>query len=177
MATMKRVKTPCEELGYKVGDKFEVLSGGHVGFENGQIVELYKDDGSKSLLFKGDNSQYKYCDGEPGAFLSLVFVKPLSKTKEPPNDQEDRIFDALEKQGHFVQTDVRQNKYLIDLKGVQVDVYDVIVALGITNPADAHAFKKIAMPGKRGLKDGIKDREEAIQALQRAIEIEKAKNV
>lgn len=66
------------------------------------------------------------------------------------------------------------SKYHREIKpGVHVDVYAVLVAFGVTNPADAHAIKKLLMPGQRGHKDAIQDREEAIASIRRAIEIEK----
>ena len=64
------------------------------------------------------------------------------------------------------------SKYHVQIKGQWVDVYDVLTAYSVTNPADAHAIKKMLCPGKRGAKDGIKDRQEAIVSLQRAIELE-----
>jgi hypothetical protein len=65
-----------------------------------------------------------------------------------------------------------RSKYHVRLAAEWVDVYDVLVAFGVTNPADQHAIKKMLMPGKRGHKDGIQDRREAIQSLHRAIELE-----
>lgn len=66
-----------------------------------------------------------------------------------------------------------RSKYHREVKpGVWVDVYSVLVAFGVTNPADAHAIKKMLLPGKRGHKDAIQDRREAIKSLQRAIELE-----
>lgn len=56
--------------------------------------------------------------------------------------------------------------------GVWVDVYDVLVAWHVTNPADAHAIKKLLMPGQRGAKSAEQDRREAIAAIYRAIELE-----
>src|SRR5690554_6203527 len=64
------------------------------------------------------------------------------------------------------------SKYHVRLKGAWCDVYDVLKAFGVTNPADQHAIKKMLMPGKRGHKGGIQDRREAIQSLHRAIELE-----
>ena len=64
------------------------------------------------------------------------------------------------------------SKYHVQIKGQWVDVYDILTAYGITNPADAHAIKKMLCPGKRGAKDGIQDRREAIASLERAIELE-----
>ena len=64
------------------------------------------------------------------------------------------------------------SKYHVLIKGQWVDVYDILSAYGVTNPADAHAIKKMLCPGQRGAKDGIQDRQEAIVSLQRAIELE-----
>lgn len=66
------------------------------------------------------------------------------------------------------------NKYHVEIHGTSVDVYDVLVAFGVTNPALAHAIKKMLKPGQRGHKDTVTDIEEAIQSLQRAKEIEEA---
>ena len=64
------------------------------------------------------------------------------------------------------------SKYHMQIKGQWVDVYDILSAYGVTNPADAHAIKKMLCPGQRGVKGGIQDRQEAIVSLQRAIELE-----
>jgi len=71
--------------------------------------------------------------------------------------------------------DAPPSKYHVLIKGQRVDVYDVLRAYGVTNPADAHAIKKMLCPGKRGVKDGIQDRTEAIVSLQRAIELEQGR--
>lgn len=67
------------------------------------------------------------------------------------------------------------SKYHRQIHGVWLDVYDILTAYGVTNPADAHAIKKMLMPGQRGEKDGIKDRREAIASIERAIRIEEEK--
>jgi hypothetical protein len=70
----------------------------------------------------------------------------------------------------------KRSKYHVQIRpGVYVDVYDVLHAFGVTNPGDQHAIKKMLMPGKRGHKDAIHDRREAIQSLERAIELEEGK--
>ena len=51
---------------------------------------------------------------------------------------------------------------------IMVDTYDMIVALGITCPAMAHAFKKIANAGKRGHKDYDTDCNEAINSIEQS---------
>ena len=58
---------------------------------------------------------------------------------------------------------------------IYVDVYDVLTAFKVINPATAHAVKKELMPGKRGAKGVIQDLTEARDSLNRAIELEKSK--
>ena len=67
------------------------------------------------------------------------------------------------------------SKYHVQIKGQWVDVYDILAAYNVTNPADAHAIKKMLCPGQRGVKGGIQDRREAIVSLQRAIELEQGR--
>ena len=69
-----------------------------------------------------------------------------------------------------------KSKYHREIKkGVFVDVYDVLSAFEVVNPAMQHALKKMLAPGKRGAKDTIQDMKEAIQSIERAIELEKEK--
>ena len=42
----------------------------------------------------------------------------------------------------------------------------------IGNPAMQHAIKKMLVPGKRGVKGTVQDMKEAIQSIERAIELE-----
>lgn len=66
-------------------------------------------------------------------------------------------------------------KYQRQCKDSVIDVYDVLQAFEVNNPAIAHAVKKLLAPGKRGVKDVIQDLEESISAILRAIELEKNK--
>lgn len=69
-----------------------------------------------------------------------------------------------------------KSKYQREIKrGVLVDVYDVLSAFEVVNPAMQHALKKMLAPGKRGAKDTIQDMKEAIQSIERAIELENDK--
>ena len=56
--------------------------------------------------------------------------------------------------------------------GTVVDVYDVLFAFEVTNPAIAHAVKKLLCPGQRHQKTKRQDLLEAQVALNRAIELE-----
>lgn len=63
----------------------------------------------------------------------------------------------------------KPSKYHRNIRGVEVDTYDICRAFGVTDPALAHAVKKILMPGTRGAKGLAQDLEEARWSLDNAI--------
>ena len=65
-----------------------------------------------------------------------------------------------------------ESKYSKRIGKEVVDVYDVLMAFNVTNPATQHAIKKLLMPGNRGNKDKLTDLKEAHQSIARAIELE-----
>lgn len=65
-----------------------------------------------------------------------------------------------------------ESKYSRRIGREIVDVYDVLMAFNVTNPATQHAIKKLLMPGNRGRKDKLTDLKEAYQSIARAIELE-----
>lgn len=70
-------------------------------------------------------------------------------------------------------TEPQRNKYQREIKPkVFVDVYDVLKAFNVTNPATQHAIKKLLAGGKRGHKDLLQDLNEAHSSISRAIELE-----
>lgn len=79
------MKTLCQKLGYKVGDKFEIIRENNDGFLVGTIVRLYEDDGTEWPLFAGENTKFRNAYGEEGAYTYLGNVKPLKpkKAKRP----------------------------------------------------------------------------------------------
>lgn len=54
---------------------------------------------------------------------------------------------------------------------VQADVYDVLVAFGVTCPARQHAIKKLLCAGQRGSKTETQDLQEAADSVDRAIDL------
>lgn len=65
-----------------------------------------------------------------------------------------------------------RSKYHREIKpGVWVDVYDVINAWKITNPAQQHLAKKALQAGDRGHKGYTEDMRDIIASAERAIEI------
>jgi hypothetical protein len=56
---------------------------------------------------------------------------------------------------------------------VQVDVYAVLVAFGVTCPARAHAIKKLLCCGNRGKGDSLADLQGAAAAVSRAVDLDR----
>jgi hypothetical protein len=117
-----------------------------------------------------------------------ILASEMSGAEPCPEDpfaspEEDEAWAEAEKRmdiiGHNGSTgdhyEAPASKYHVQIKGQWVDVYDILTAYSVTNPADAHAIKKMLCPGQRGAKDGIQDRQEAIVSLQRAIELEQGR--
>lgn len=64
-------------------------------------------------------------------------------------------------------------KYLREIKpGVLVDVYDVLRAFAVVNPALQHLIKKALAVGQRGHKDAAEDLQNIYESAKRAIELE-----
>lgn len=63
------------------------------------------------------------------------------------------------------------SRYHKKIRSEIVDVYDVLQAFEVVNPAVQHAIKKLLMPGARGAKCMRTDLEEANQSIMRAIQM------
>lgn len=59
----------------------------------------------------------------------------------------------------------------IDGTVTRVDVYRVLDAFGVSDPATQHAIKKMLCMGLRGHKDYLTDLNDAIESLQKAREL------
>lgn len=65
------------------------------------------------------------------------------------------------------------NKYLHEIKpGIFIDVYDVLMAWNVTNPALQHLIKKALQAGERGHKSHEQDLQDIIDSAIRAKELE-----
>ncbi len=54
-----------------------------------------------------------------------------------------------------------------------IDVYRTLLLFNVTNPCVAHAIKKLLCAGQRGVKTESKDIQEAIDTLNRLLEIKR----
>lgn len=53
----------------------------------------------------------------------------------------------------------------------KIDIYRVLDLFGVTDPAIAHAIKKLLCPGLRGAKPAEQDIREAIDSLNRKLQM------
>ena len=92
---MSKKMTPCEKLGYKVGDKFKVVGGTGVSYAVGSFITLIHDDGSSCPRFNGVNAIFESGD----SFFPLDFVEKVAKLK--PAKQ--ALADAIHQNGGWVE--------------------------------------------------------------------------
>lgn len=88
---MSKKMTPCEKLGYKVGDKFKVVDGTGVHYAVGSFITLIHDDGSSCPRFNGVHAIFESGD----SFFPLDFVEKVAKLK--PSKQ--ALADAIHQNG------------------------------------------------------------------------------
>ena len=75
----------------------------------------------------------------------------------------------------FKGTAPSHNKYNRQCKGVTIDVYHVLLAFNVTNPALQHLVKKALCTGLRGHKDKSQDLQDILDSAKRALELESDK--
>ena len=92
---MSKKMTPCEKLGYKVGDEFEVIR--HHAFKNGQVVTLHEDDGTECPLFAGDGGGAGVFDGVECSFATLN--KQVRKIANKLKPAKQALADAIHQNG------------------------------------------------------------------------------
>ena len=96
---MSKQMTPCEKLGYKVGDEFEVIS--HHAFKKGQVVTLHEDDGTECPLFAGDGGGAGVFDGVECSFATLnQHVRKIANKLKPAKQA---LADAIHQNGGWVE--------------------------------------------------------------------------
>lgn len=105
---------------------------------------------SWSFVFENDEQDLNDCIGAPEATINGANLSGI---------------DGVET--------VKYNKYLHEIKpGIFVDVYDVLMAWNVTNPALQHLIKKALQAGERGHKSREQDLQDIIDSAIRAKELE-----
>lgn len=133
--------------------------------------------GSKTIEgWEGENNRYCYTprsqgeekpfkEWEDGGFINWPWSQPvniIAHRERRTSINDDRLAQ-----------DMGLNpKYNRPCKGVTIDVYDVLQAFNVTNPALQHLVKKALAVGQRGHKDKMEDLRDILASAQRAIELE-----
>lgn len=128
----------------------EYVKHGYMG-NGGVCVKEY----DKPLLSISTQKGVESFGGTP---MILCNINESIKTLDEPINKEDSA-----------QEEGLANKYMREIKpGVWVDVYDVLHAFVVTNPALQHLIKKALAVGQRGHKDASEDYQDIIDSSVRA---------
>lgn len=104
------------------------------------------------------------CRGEVlGDWRDTLETRPEQKSFEP--------FVSVEDAETTKRPAITPSKYTKTIHGVPVDVYDVLQAWGVINPALQHLIKKALQCGQRGHKDNAQDLQDIIDSAIRAKEL------
>ena len=93
-------------------------------------------------------------------------------TQEDRHEQIFEPFVSAEEAAAAKQAAITPSKYSKTIRGVSVDVYDVLQAWSVSNPALQHLIKKALQCGQRGHKDNAQDLQDIIDSAIRAKELE-----
>lgn len=115
---------------------------------------------------------YEYCDGGVASNgISSSWFNAISFTTDKYEVKNGNItlVTPITLAGQWEQW----NKYNRQCKGVTIDVYDVLKAFEVTDPALQHLVKKALCAGLRGYKTMKRDLEEVLESAKRAVELNK----
>lgn len=106
--------------------------------------------------------------------LSMISVTAERRKLDNPQSRvnDANLADALKEMFKEDGPGEKYDKYNRPCKDVTIDVYDVLVAFNVTNPALQHLIKKALAVGQRGHKDKNEDLNDILASAKRAIEIE-----
>lgn len=159
---------------------WKYIKGGEKDFLGAPEWALYcaqVNSRSKTIeAWEGENDRYCYTprsqgeeepfkEWEDGGFINWPWSQPvniIAQRERVTSINDDRLAQ-----------DMGLNpKYNRPCKGVTIDVYDVLQAFSVTNPALQHLVKKALAVGQRGHKDKMEDLHDILASAQRAIELE-----
>lgn len=141
--------------------RFDSLTSGTVivGDENNEV--------GKTIGYNHECSEFwiEHTDSKVWENVTHLYQETVNgeKTSTPPLEMCGTSYNIEEKQN---------NKYKRKVPTLEIDVYDILKAFNVTNPATQHAIKKLLCAGDRGYKDKVQDLKEALASISRAIELE-----
>ena len=128
------------------------------------------EDNINTIWWDKNNKDYTYGISMSQAFHMKITYNCLMANYLPKDTALNNAVDEALKE--VAKNEDKLNKYKKQCKGIEIDVYDVLKAFNVVNPAIQHAIKKLLAGGKRGYKDVEQDYNEAIQSIQRGIELD-----
>ena len=148
------------------GGKRPVSSGSMVNFvARGDVVILVGIAGS---------IEWHHCGEESDIIAYRIINQRQVQLDNPEIEPDFEPFVSVE-DAHECKTEnaITPSKYTKQIRGVSVDVYDVLMAWGVSNPALQHLIKKALQCGQRGHKDKQQDLQDIIDSAVRAKELER----
>jgi len=156
---------------------------GLIRFCNGW-KEGCKFSGTKEFLTRqydvsaSDLTRYKIIAQRTESFGSAIDLEFCKANPDHPNCKCKELFQSQDskRNGDALMSlawKSAEGKYNRPYKGITIDIYDVLQAFAVTNPATQHAIKKLLRAAWRGHKDKMQDLTEALKSIERAIELEK----
>ena len=138
------------------------------------VVETRWSDGDKQKIEYDEDWHCRVESGDPN-ITAYRIIKPEAVQLDNPEIESGfepfvSIEDAQECKAEHA---ITPSKYTKLIHGVSVDVYDVLTAWGVTNPALQHLIKKALQCGQRGHKDKQQDLQDIIDSAIRAQELER----
>lgn len=145
-----------------------------LGQEESKISEHFIDGISRNadgIIYSTDDTYaFSRPKSEPKRFHLVITYNDLMANYLPKDTVLNEIADEALKE--VTKNEDKQNKYKKQCKGIEIDIYDILKAFNVVNPAIQHAIKKLLAGGQRGYKDIEQDYNEAIQSIQRGIELD-----
>ena len=156
-------------------------AGGWMKWEGGG--RTFESTSRVCVKFRGDTDRsatgiaYEYIWSNTGSDSDIIAYRIINQQPvqldnpeiEPDFEPFVSIEDAHECKAEHA---ITHSKYTKQIRGVSVDVYDVLMAWGVTNPALQHLIKKALQCGQRGHKDKQQDLQDIIDSAIRAKELE-----
>lgn len=135
-------------------------------------------------LAQDEDGEWKWLAGLPGKYVDgwkAVKIKGCCKglvlggwrdtLEKRPEQKAFEPFVSVEDAAAAKHATITPSKYTKTIHGVSVDVYDVLQAWGVSNPALQHLIKKALQCGQRGHKDNAQDLQDIIDSAIRAKEL------
>lgn len=144
-------------------------------FCENSIIEAIKEKEGVDMKYEYLKGSAKDFEGAAGYCASIYCseTNEIIAERRPITDESDlNECVGQQSQEEFIEDFVTFGKYDRQCKGVMIDVYDVLQAFEVVNPALQHLIKKALCAGLRGHKKREQDLVEILESAKRAIELE-----